>query len=68
MQNELSGKKLIDLPFCARKDTQGNVDEETGKILQRDFEEQKSPHRIKRQERVHLNSICFREWATKAAH
>ena len=30
------------------------MDEETGKILQRDFEEQKSRDRIKRQERVHL--------------
>ena len=41
------------------------MDEETGKILQRDFEEQKSSDRIRRQERVHLHSICFREWATK---
>ena len=30
------------------------MDEETGKILRRDFEEQKSRDRIKRQERVHL--------------
>ena len=35
------------------------MDEETGKILQRDFEEQKSRDRIKRQERVHLHSICL---------
>ena len=33
------------------------MDEETGKILQRDFEEQKSSDRIRRQERVHLHYI-----------
>ena len=33
------------------------MDEETGKILQRDFEEQKSRDRIERQEGVHLHTV-----------